>query len=280
MIVFPNCKINLGLNILQKRPDGYHDLETVFLPVPLNDMIEVIRNPDASAKETVIYSHSGLNIFCIPEKNLCLKAYHLLKTDFPQLPSIKMHVHKIIPMGAGLGGGSSNASFVLRLLNDLFLLGLTDFVLEQYAVQLGSDCPFFIQNQPSLATGKGEIMTPVSLQLDAYSLLLVKPDIHVNTAQAFSRITPHLPVKSIASIIQQPIDTWKDELKNDFEDSVFPIYPVLQQIKDQLCQMGAVYASMSGSGSCLYGIFEKDVDLTHAFPDEYFCKILSLKPSC
>ncbi|MBS1669824.1 MAG: 4-(cytidine 5'-diphospho)-2-C-methyl-D-erythritol kinase [Bacteroidetes bacterium] len=249
MVLFPNGKINLGLHITGKRPDGYHNLETVFYPLPIRDIVEIIPSDHFE------FQASGLSINVDPDDNLCTKAYQLLKKDFPQLPDIKIWLHKNIPMGAGLGGGSADASFLLKLLNDKFILNLSTNQLIQYASQLGSDCPFFIHNSPCYATGRGEILEPIQLDLSAYSFVLVYPGIHIGTAWAFSQIKSSPPTISIKEIIQNPVSNWKETLKNDFEPPVLNHYPALKDIKENLYQSGAVYASLTGSGSAFYGIF-------------------------
>ncbi len=251
MIQFPNCKINLGLSILAKRADGYHELETVFYPIALTDALEIL------PAETLTLTQSGIAVPGDPSQNLCLKAFHLLKKDFPELPSVQMHLHKHIPMGAGLGGGSSDGTAALTLLNKQFSLGLNDAKLIAYASQLGSDCPFFVYNKAAHATGRGEILTPIDLDLSDYQFVLVHPGKHISTAWAFQQLTPHTKAESIQSIITKPIDEWKNHLVNDFETPVFKAEPTLLQIKEQLYQLGAIYASMSGSGSSLFGIFPK-----------------------
>ena len=251
MVTFPNCKINLGLNIVNKRGDGYHDIETVFFPVPLKDALEVIE------KEKFEFSTSGSAIEGGTENNLCVKAYHLLKKDIPHLPVVQMHLHKAIPMGAGLGGGSADGAFTLKLLNKKFELHLSEKQLINYSLQLGSDCPFFISNIPCFATGRGEKFEPIEMDLSEYKIVIIHPVIHISTALAFANIKPLKPGKSIKQIVQQPISTWKDELKNDFEEPVFAKYPEIKKIKDALYNAGAIYASMSGSGSAVYGIFRK-----------------------
>lgn len=251
MVVFPNCKINLGLHITGKRPDGFHSLETVFYPVALTDMLEII------SADAVSFQSTGLSIPGTTEGNLCLKAYHLLKTDFPDLPPIKMHLHKTIPMGAGLGGGSADGAFALQLINNKYKLGLSAEQLIAYASQLGSDCPFFIYNQACYATGRGEILQPVSLDLSSWQFVLVNPGIHVNTKWAFEQITPGPSGKDLLSIIQSPVEEWKDSLSNDFEAPIAKAYPAIQEIKDQLYALGASYAAMSGSGSTLFGLFNE-----------------------
>ena len=250
MVLFPNSKINLGLNIIRKRADGYHDLETVFYPAKLKDALEVIE-----AKETSFHL-SGLPVSGNIDDNLCIKAYHLLKKDFPGLPPVSIHLHKAISMGAGLGGGSADGAFMLSMLNKKFQLNLSEEQLINYASQLGSDCPFFIINKPCFATGRGEILSPVQIDLSGYKIVLINPGIHISTKEAFSNLLPALPQKRIPEIIKQPISTWKDELVNDFEKNVFVQFPTIKEIKDRLYNEGAIYASMTGSGSTVFGIFE------------------------
>lgn len=269
MISFPNAKINLGLNIIQKRADGFHDLETIFYPVPgLRDALEIVHGNAADG--TLNFTHSGLEIAGDTTNNLCSKAYHLLKKDFPELPSIQMHLHKTIPMGAGLGGGSADGAFTLTMLNQQFGLGLNEQQLISYALMLGSDCPFFIRNQPSYATGRGENMQPVSLDLSMYRFVLINPGIHVSTAWAFSQLQPGKPKKSCLDIIQQAVTNWKNQLVNDFEIPVMQAHPEIQTIREKLYQQGAVYTSMTGSGSTVYGIFEKNQSAHFNFPPSYF----------
>jgi 4-diphosphocytidyl-2-C-methyl-D-erythritol kinase len=267
MVLFPNCKINLGLHITRKREDGYHDLETVFYPIGIKDVLEIIQAPNP--KQPFNFSSSGLAIQGNPNDNLCAKAYALLKKDFPQIPSIQMHLHKQIPMGAGLGGGSADGSFVLKLLNQLFHLGIVEEQLIQYALELGSDCPFFIINQACIGKGRGELLERLTLDLSQYQFLIVNPGIHIGTGWAFSKISPKPVEHSLVSLINQPITTWKDHLINDFEAPVMASYPEIAQIKNALYQAGALYASMSGSGSTLYGIFEKGHTPKISFPDHY-----------
>jgi 4-diphosphocytidyl-2-C-methyl-D-erythritol kinase len=252
MITFPNCKINIGLHILRKRPDGFHDLETVFYPLPVTDALEVL-SPGA-----LQFNSSGIPVPGQASDNLCLKAWRLLKADFPELPEVNIHLHKHIPIGAGLGGGSADAAFMLQLLNAKFQLNLDTERLIGYAATLGSDCPFFIANSPCYATGRGELLEPVTLDLSGYSLLLVYPGIHVNTGWAFSQISPREPATSLKQSITQPIGAWKDVIVNDFETPVFSAHPVLAAIKERLYEAGALYASMSGSGSAMLGIFPKN----------------------
>lgn len=259
MITFPNAKINLGLSITEKRPDGYHNLETIFYPLPIEDALEVTEKPSAPQKYSL--NISGIELEGDLDSNLVVKAYRLLEKDFP-LPSIEIHLHKNIPSGAGLGGGSADAAFMLRLLNEQFQLNLSHSQLEDYAAQLGADCAFFIQNKPTYAEGIGNIFSPISLSLSGYQYVLVKPNIFVSTRSAFSQITPHKPSRSVKDIIQLPIEEWKENLHNDFENSVFPQFPAIRQIKQQLYEHQAIYASMSGSGSSVFGIFSQCTDLS------------------
>ena len=260
MVVFPNAKINLGLNITKKRQDGYHELETFFYPVPWQEALEIVES------EKTGVSVSGI---AVPNDgdNIVLKAYQLLKSEY-DLPPVQIHLHKVIPIGAGLGGGSADAAFTLTLLNNLLELGLNDSRLMKYAVSLGADCAFFIKNKPMLATGVGEQLTEVDISLDGKFIMLVYPDIHISTKEAFSNITPKRPDIHIHQMLaEEKITDWKDILKNDFEPGLFESYPVLSKLKQQLYDAGAIYASMSGSGSCMYGIFEKNPQIT--FPKHY-----------
>ena len=268
MLSFPNCKINIGLNILSKRENGYHDLQTIFYPVAIKDALEIIET-DAHAKE-VIFSSSGIKINVPEEDNLCIKAVQLLKKDFPALPSIKMHLHKTIPIGAGLGGGSADAAFALQLINKKFSLSLSQEQLLQYALQLGSDCPFFILNKPCYATGRGEILEPFSIDLSGYSILLVNPGIYINTAKAFSAISIVENNTNLKDLVSMPLWEWKNCITNDFEKSVFEEHPQIAAIKNELYAIGALYASMSGSGSSVYGIFLKEHRATLKFPAHFF----------
>jgi 4-diphosphocytidyl-2-C-methyl-D-erythritol kinase len=251
MVSFPNCKINLGLKILRRREDGFHDLETVFYPLPVRDVLEIVRADELS------FSLSGRPIPGDPGGNLCITAFHLLKRNFPDLPFVHIYLHKHIPIGGGLGGGSSDGALMLQLLDRQFQLGLTPARLSDYAAQLGSDCPFFLLNQPCLGKGRGEQLEPLTLDLSPYSFLIVNPGIHISTAQAFSWCTPDESGTSLKDLISRPVSSWRAELKNDFEDPVFREYPSLRSIKEQLYKQGALYASLTGSGSGLFGIFEK-----------------------
>ena len=275
MIVFPNCKINLGLNILRKRSDGHHDLETIFYPLPLTDVLEITTYTGHERTPVIPFTTSGLPIETDTVSNLCSKAYKILKKDFPDLPLVQMHLHKVIPLGSGLGGGSADAAFTLKLLNEKFGLQLSFNQLCEYAIQLGSDCPFFIINKPCFATGRGEELQEMSVNLSAYKILIVNPGIYINTGEAFRHIKPTIPERSIKKVIASPIKIWKDQLKNDFEVYAFKKYPELVDIKDQLYLAGAVYASMSGSGSTVYGIFPKQNETKLQFPSHYFVKKLN-----
>lgn len=276
MITFPNAKINLGLRILRKREDGYHDLDTVFYPVPLNDALEIIQLPSHEYTSAFPFSLTGTEVKGRLTSNLCVLAYKLLKKDYPQLPKIKMHLHKIIPSGAGLGGGSSDAAFTLMMLNNMFGLGISTEKLILYAAELGSDCPFFIINQPCYGSKKGDQLQPVELNLSDYSIMIVNPGIHIDTGLAFLNVTPAIPDKSVKEIISTlPVERWKDELQNDFEKVIFPRFNEIVDIKDEFYRNGAVYASMSGSGSTVYGIFKKGTEPQLSFPPHYFVKQLA-----
>ncbi|MDR1527670.1 MAG: 4-(cytidine 5'-diphospho)-2-C-methyl-D-erythritol kinase [Dysgonamonadaceae bacterium] len=261
MITFPNAKINLGLNVVSKRPDGYHNIETVFYPVRLYDALEIV--PAAGGITT--FSQTGIPIAGDPQQNLVLKAYRLLKEHY-DIPELDIYLQKNIPFGAGLGGGSADAAFMLQLLNDFSGLHLQDQQLEDYAAQLGADCPFFIQNRPVFAEGTGTILTPVSISLRGYYLVIIKPDIHVSTQEAYSYVKPRTPRESVRDRICRPVETWKDYLINDFEDGVFARFPAIGAIKQKLYEKGAVYACMSGSGSSVFGLFETPESLQAEFP--------------
>jgi len=277
MLVFPNCKINLGLIVTGKRTDGYHNIETIFYPVQLKDVLEIIHSTARNGKppETT-FTHSGMSIDGEKKDNLCVKAWHLLKKNYPQLPAVKIHLHKAIPMGAGLGGGSADAAFTLMALNDKYALGLSNDQLSAYALELGSDCPFFIINSPCIASGRGETLQSISHLLSGYRLVLVSPGIHINTQWAFSQVNPaagensiKAPGKLFQIVIAQPVNRWKDWLTNDFEKPVFEKYPAIRTIKETFYEQGALFASMSGSGSTVFGIFERDTRYTFNFPENY-----------
>ena len=252
MISFPNAKINIGLRVLAKREDGFHELETIFYPIRLNDALEIIEAP------AMKFSTSGIGIPGENEANLCLKAYDLLSLDFA-LPSVQIHLHKHIPIGAGLGGGSADATFMISLLNEKFRLGLTTDERRAYAESLGSDCAFFVDNVPALARGRGEVLSAIELDLSIFNIVLIMPPVHVSTADAFKGIIPASEGQCLNVLIENPVPTWKDIVVNDFEKSVFSKYPEIEAIKFALYEAGAVYASMSGSGA--YGLFETAVQL-------------------
>ena len=263
MIDFPCAKINLGLNITEKRADGYHNLETVFFPIPICDALEIKtmdeRFPSNVACDLKV---TGNNVCCNENDNLIVKAYNMIAADF-DIPRVHAHLYKNIPSEAGLGGGSSDAAYMIRLLDQRFRINIGNAEMEKYAARLGADCPFFITAEPSYAEGIGEILSPVNItdnNLEGYSLIVVKPQIAVSTKEAFSSITPRKPLMCCREIVAQPIETWKDVLCNDFEESVFGIYPQLNDIKNRIYTLGAAYAQMSGSGSSLFGIFKSDVD--------------------
>lgn len=251
MISFPNAKINLGLQVTAKRKDGYHDIETCMLPIPLTDALEMI----VSTKKTTFES-TGLPIPGEAKDNLILQAYKLLKKDFPNLPEVSIHLHKNIPMGAGLGGGSADGAFALNLMNNLFDLILDGFFLEEYAAQLGSDCAFFIENTAKIARGRGEILESVDLNLTGTHLLLINPGIHIGTKEAYAGVIPARPAIELKEVLADR-NRWKDELVNDFETSIFPNHPEIAAIKEKLYEHGAYYAAMSGSGSSVFGLFEE-----------------------
>jgi 4-diphosphocytidyl-2-C-methyl-D-erythritol kinase len=265
MILYPNAKINIGLNIVEKRPDGYHNLETVFYPIHfLKDTLEIHHNPKLTSDYN--FSVNGLQIVGNEDDNLVVKALKLLKNHYP-IEKVDIKLSKSIPFGAGLGGGSADAAFTLNGLNELFQLGIDDLKLEKYATQLGADCPVFIKNKPVYAESIGNEFTEINLSLAGYHLVVVKSDVHVSTAQAYAMVKPTKPQTSLIENINMPITEWKACIKNDFEVSVFNQYPEIGKIKSSLYDMGAVYASMSGSGSSVYGLFENLPNLDTNFPN-------------
>ncbi len=275
MILFPNAKINLGLNVVEKRVDGFHNIESIFLPIEINDALEVILN--SASFNDFEFTSSGILINEIPTNNLCYKAYHLLKSQF-NIPPVKMHLHKAIPIGAGLGGGSADAAFTLKLLNDLFSLNLSENQLLNFAVKLGSDCSFFIKNKPCYASSRGEILREIEFIFSDYEVLIVNPAIHISTAWAFSKIIPSKPKNNILQIIKSPINTWRNEILNDFEEIVFNEYNEISNIKDTLYTNNAIYASLTGTGSTVFGLFEKGTkNLPLNFPSNYFVSWTKVK---
>ncbi|MGI4762992.1 MAG: 4-(cytidine 5'-diphospho)-2-C-methyl-D-erythritol kinase [Janthinobacterium lividum] len=268
MLSFPNAKLNLGLYVTAKRPDGYHALETVFLPLPWADVLEVLPAPKNQLAPSLVLS--GRPIPGEVATNLCLKAYGLLKADFPDLPAVQMQLHKIVPIGAGLGGGSADAAFALRAIGEVFGLKLTTEQLENYARRLGADCAFFIQNTPRLAHEKGDVFEPIDLNLTGTPCVVVYPGLHISTAQAFAGIVPQAPAQPLPAALAAPMANWRDTVFNDFETSLAPTYPVLAHIKQQLYAAGATYASLSGSGSAVYGLFPTLAEApTLVWPSEY-----------
>ena len=277
MITHPIAKINLGLNVVEKRPDGYHNLETVFYPVQIHDTLEVFEMaPDFPSDVDCDLKVTNLHIEGDEQRNLVVRAYKLLKQDFPRLPRVHVHLFKGIPTQAGMGGGSSDCSFMLTLLNRQFQLGLTDEQLIGYAARLGADCAFFILNRPCYAEGIGEKMQPIGLDLSGWYLAIVRPAIPVSTKEAFSLITPHHPEKNCRDTVLQPVETWRDHLTNDFEKSVFTLYPEIGRIKQRLYDLGAAYAAMSGSGSSLYGLFRSPIALDEFEAEGTFKTLLRL----
>lgn len=277
MITFPIAKINLGLNVVEKRPDGYHNLQTVFFPVPIKDALEVYpmdaqfpSQVDCDLKVTNIHIDGD------EQRNLVVRAYNLLKQDFPDMPRVHAHLYKGIPTQAGMGGGSSDCGFMITLLNRQFQLGLSDEQMIAYAARLGADCAFFILNKPCYAEGIGEKLEPIDLQLKGWYLAVVRPDIPVPTKEAFSLIMPQRPQKNCRDIVMQPVETWRKELTNDFEKSVFALHPEIGAIKQRLYDLGAVYAAMSGSGSSLFGLFRDPVDLSEFNQEGTFKQIIPL----
>ena len=279
MVTYPCAKINLGLNIVSKRDDGYHNLETVFYPIPLCDVLEIHTKHDHFPSDNVCdLKMTGTTIEGDEQSNLVVKAYKLLAKDY-RLPRIHVHLHKHIPTQAGLGGGSSDAAFMIRLLNEHYQLNIDPIQMERYAAKLGADCPFFIKAEPAFATGIGEVLTPVDTlkeHLCGCYIVVVKPPVAVSTREAFALITPRKPEKCCHDIVRNPIETWREELCNDFEPSVFAKHPELNDIKARLYNLGALYAQMSGSGSALYGIFRHKPDKTETFFPDCFVEMMKL----
>lgn len=260
MLTFPNAKINLGLNIVSKRADGYHNIETIFYPIPIKDALEII-----PADETK-FIQSGIRIDVPAEKNIVFKAYNIIASEY-DLPKFNIHLLKNIPFGAGLGGGSSDAAFMLKMLNEICELNIGKEKLEEAASKIGADCAFFIDNKPVFATGIGNIFEPVEMSLEGLYMCLVKPDISVSTPQAYSNAKPAIPELSLKDIVKHPIEEWKNLMVNDFEKTVFPQFPEIAEIKEKLYESGAIYASMSGSGSSVFGIFREMTSLKESFPN-------------
>jgi len=264
MILFPFAKINIGLEVLRKRTDNFHDLETIFYPIGLCDILEINRS------DNFYFTLSGIQILENSEENIVIRAYRLLQLEF-SLPPVRIHLHKQIPIGAGLGGGSSDAAFTLIGLNDLFKLNLDKYQLLQYASKLGSDCPFFLIGHPVFAEGIGNLFSEIDIVLNNLTLVLVKPGYTVSTLVAYNNIVPEIPKFSLKESLNLPVKLWKDRIENRFEKGIFPHYPQIKEIKEKLYKEGAIYASMSGSGSSVYGLFENgDRNLKNLFPDCFY----------
>ena len=255
MLVFPNAKINIGLNILEKRPDNFHNIQTIFYPIGLSDALEVVE--DNSIEDDFEISFSGIEVDAEPQNNLVVKAYLMLKDKY-KLPKIRIHLHKNIPFGAGMGGGSSDAAFMLVLLNNLFDIGLNQEQLLYFASLLGSDCAFFVLNYPCFATKKGEVLQSINLDLSQYSIVVAKPDVNIPTKNVYSLVTPNNNVQSLEELIKLPIEQWKDTIVNDFEKPIFKQYPKIAALKQKFYDFGAIYSQMTGSGSAIFGIFDKN----------------------
>ncbi len=255
MLVYPCCKINLGLNIVERRSDGYHNIETVFYPIPLHDNLEVTVAKNASSP--YLFHQTGFELGGTDEHNLVIRVLNLLRADYPKIPPVEIWLHKRIPSGAGLGGGSSDAAFMMRLLNEKFELGMDDEDIEYRLSRLGADCPFFYRARPAFALGIGDQLMPIDFDLANFNFLLVNPGIHVPTKEAYANVRPKPSEESLLKSLSRPAEAWKDTVKNDFEQSVFFQYPQIAAIKQTLYDMGAVYASMSGSGSSVYGLFNR-----------------------
>lgn len=268
MLEFPNAKINIGLSIIRRREDGFHDLESLFYPVGMSDILEFISEPTSSDPAGYRFKNSGILLTDPVEKNLCIQAYRLVKKQYA-IPSLQIHLHKVIPPGSGLGGGSSNGAFMIRMLSKAFGLGMSEEKMEEMAAELGSDCPFFIRNQPAFATGRGENLLPVEPFLSGYHLVVVHPGIPIKTSEAYSRVTPSGMGTGLFDAIRLPIHEWKYTIRNDFEEQILLDHPEIGKLKELLYRSGALYSSLSGSGSAVYGIFDKAVSLNR-IPSEYF----------
>ncbi len=274
MILFPNAKINIGLNIINKRTDGFHNLETVMVPVKLTDIL-TLHKWKGSIETKTRFTATGIVVGGNPENNLVIKAYHLMDKHF-HLPAIDIHLHKSIPFGAGMGGGSADGAFMLKGLNQMFQLSLNDEQLEEFAAQLGSDCPFFIKNIPALATGRGELLKPIPMALSGYWLAIVIPAVEVSTKEAYAGVTPRVPDYKLEKVINDSVLTWRNIIVNDFELSVFEQKPEISMVKEMLYKLGALYASMSGSGAASYGIFQAKPEISKNFPAHFFTWVSKL----
>ena len=266
VLTYSNAKINIGLNIVEKRSDGFHNIETVFFPINMRDAIEIA---DSKEDSPYTFSSSGIPINIDAKDNIVVKAYELIRAKY-NFPAQAIHLHKNIPFGAGLGGGSANAAYMIKLLNQKFNLGMSLEEMEDEVKKLGSDCAFFIKNKPAFAVEKGDKLNSIDLDLSGYHILLIKPDIHISTPEAYANMKPQKPEVSLKELIKQPIETWKSSIKNDFENSIFPKYSLLAEIKDDLYKEGAIYAAMSGSGSSMFGIFKNEPNLLAQWEKHYF----------
>ena len=271
MIVYPNAKINIGLNVVEKRPDGYHDLETVYYPIGLQDILEIQEIENDAPACGYRLKVTGTLLDGSPEDNLVVRAVKLLKADF-DLPPVSIGLYKHIPTGAGLGGGSADAAFTIKTLNERFKLGLNDLQMEEYCTRLGADCPFFIKNKPVFATGIGNVFHSLDINLQGKYLVLVKPDVFVSTKDAYAKVKVQHPERQLPELLAQPLETWKDSVLNDFEESVFVKYPEIAAIKDRMYDLGAAYSSMSGSGSSVFGIFNQPVENVDEYFSGMFCR--------
>ncbi len=273
MISFPHAKINIGLYVTRKRSDGFHDIETVMMPVKgLHDILEILPQEDNSS--SFVFTQTGLLVDSPNENNLCVRAYELIKKHV-EIPSVLMHLHKQIPMGAGLGGGSSNGAFVLKMLNGLAKSKISEEQLAGLALKLGSDCPFFLKEQPCLAEGRGEVLQPLALNLSGNFIAIVHPGIHVNTGQAYGLISPSKPNVNLKELPLIPLEQWREQVRNVFEEALFPLHPEIEKLKALMYAMGAMYASMTGSGSSVFGIFRNKPNLEQ-IPDGYFKHVSEL----
>ncbi len=271
MVVFPNAKINFGLRIINRRADGFHNIESIFIPVAWNDILEVV--PNDLGHNTFV--SSGLTIPGASKDNLCLKAHELISEDY-DIPFVNIHLHKQIPIGAGLGGGSADGAFMLKTINELFELKINIRSLELYAGQLGSDCPFFIKNTPCYVTETGTKLEPLDFNLDNYHLLIINPGIHISTKEAYSGVSPYIPDSSL-KVDCKHTSSWNESIKNDFEAHILKNYPLIEQLKSELVHQGAFYVSMTGSGSSIYALFESDEQISNFFHPNYEYQIIPQK---
>lgn len=269
MIVYPNAKINIGLYVTGKREDGFHNLETIFYPVGIKDILEI--NRINSAQGVCLFENTGLPIDCPDDKNLVIRAYKMLATVF-SLPAVEVRLHKVIPYGAGLGGGSADAACMLQALNTYFDLKIPERNLLNYALRLGSDCSFFLKNRPLFAGGTGNEFEETGLSLENYTIMVVKPDCGLSTSEAYATITPAPASFDLRKITEVPVEQWKEVIRNDFEQQAFERHPEIRRVKEALYGMGALYASMTGSGSGVFGIFNQGKGKVDALKGEFVWK--------